>query len=204
MNNVIGITVCYNTPDMIKNAIESVLKFNPELKIMIIDNSPSGSECYFVVDNLCKRYKNVMCYHTEYNIGHGEALHLGISLTSEKYILVFDSDIIMKRSPINEMIGQMAFNIYGIGQIVQSDLRGRNVEKGINYLHPYFCLLNRVNYDKFRPYFHHGAPALNAMIDLSHKRGCKLIDFDLSDYVIHLERGTRNILNGKEAENLRA
>lgn len=204
MNNVIGITVCYNTPDLIRNAIESILNFHPELKIMIVDNSDKGSECFIEVDKLCTKYKNVMCYHTEYNLGHGDALQLGISLTSEKYMLVFDSDIIMTKSPVNEMIGLMAYNVYGIGMIVQSSSRGLNVEKGIDYLHPYFCLLNRISYDKFAPYSHHGAPAIKAMIDLNNKKCCRLINFDLNDYVIHLERGTRNILTGKEARTLRA
>jgi hypothetical protein len=40
----------------------------------------------------------------------------------------------------------------------------------MRYLHPYFCLIQLKEYKKYAPFIHHGAPAVNTMLDI-HKRG---------------------------------
>jgi hypothetical protein len=75
---------------------------------------------------------------------------------------------------------------------------GINCVDGIKYLHPYFALINKEMYKRFKPFYHHGAPCLNAMKDINNKGlQNKLIHFDLEKYIKHLGRGTR-LLDPKE------
>lgn len=52
MNNVTGIIVSYNTPDLLKKCYDSIRKFYPSMKLIIIDGSPIGSDCYNYASSL--------------------------------------------------------------------------------------------------------------------------------------------------------
>jgi glycosyltransferase involved in cell wall biosynthesis len=190
--NLVAITVCYNTPDLIEAAINSIKRFYPELKIIIVDNSPQGGMCYRRVDYIKKSFSNITVIHTNSNVGHGVGLNIGIEASKEENILIFDSDIEM-RVPCLEVMQMGLKDNYGIGQVIITDDKGYNSEKGIKYLHPHFAIIRRSYYRIFAPYRNHGAPMLDAMKGLD-TSSVQIKDFPVGNYILHKERGTVNQL----------
>lgn len=194
MKNTVGIVVTYNTPQLIRNAISSIRRFYKDLPILIIDGSPEGSHCYLEVERL-KRFGMVDVRHETSNIGHGRGLHLGISMTKQENILVFDSDIVMKRPCLELMQFKLLHPlVYGIGQIVRVDMTGHNHPNGMEYLHPHFAMISRRHYNNFNPFIHHGAPFIKAAHSLYSQQLVQMLDFPVKKYVKHVERGTVNML----------
>lgn len=201
-SNITGIIVSYNTKKLLQNCINSIRKYYPSLKLIVVDGSEKTNPCYGFSKSLNDDFTVVK--NVEYNIGHGNGMKLGISLCKTEYFTLIDSDtILLKHGIFEEMLKTINFlPNYGIGKIVYTNKYGGNVPKneGLMYLHPYFCLINKQEYFNFKPIIHHGAPMIDCMLDL-YNSGLffeKLIYFEkIDDYVLHLGRGTR-VLNPKE------
>jgi len=170
-----GLTVTYNTKELIERSYNSIRKFHPELPILIIDGSDRGNTCYQYLDSIRGQFTEII--HVGYNIGHGKGMDLGLSKIKTELALIFDSDIVMLKSPISRMLSLMDNDTYGVGWVYEIGedgfdygTPGRVYKHRIPYLHPYFQLLNISQYRKFAPYTHHGAPCYKAMIDI-YKRG---------------------------------
>jgi len=188
-----GVVVSYRAPELIFNAVTSIKRFHKRLPILIVDGSGAKHECRKVIQSLCKKYPDIETqFHAE-NVGHGVGLHLGIQAAKTKNVLIFDSDIIVRRPFIADMLIHRF--IYGIGQIIHVDEVGKNADTGFRYLHPHFAIINSFQYFKHRPFVNRGAPLINAMKEMHGQN--LLIDFPVQDYVTHLERGTVNILRGE-------
>lgn len=169
-----GLCVTYNTKGLIERSYNSVRKFHPDLPILIIDGSDKSNECYKYLDSIKSEVTEVI--HTDYNIGHGKGMDLGIRKIKSDLAFIFDSDIVMLKSPLSEMLSMMDSKTYGVGWIytVGEDgfdygTPGRNQLKPVPYLHPYCHLLNISMYKQFKPYCHHGAPSYKAMLDIYEK-----------------------------------
>lgn len=177
IDNITGITVVHNTKDLIERAYNSIRKFHPSMKIIIVDGSDRSSPCFDYVSNLTSD-ANTRVFHVDRNIGHGRGLCVGIEKTETSYALIFDSDIEMLKSPIQAMSDMMGPGIYGVGYTEKTAFDGhewgsKSVHKTqgwMRYLHPYFCLIDLREYKRYKPFIHHGAPAVNTMLDI-HRRG---------------------------------
>lgn len=173
---VTGIMVCWNTEDLVKRAYESVRRFHPKMTIIIVDGSTPQMPCYKYLDTIKDSYLRII--HAGYNIGHGRGMNLGIQRSHTPFVLMFDSDIEMLKSPVQAMLNMMELDTCGVGWIHPTDITGHEfgyrpeyVQHGpIKYLHPYFCLLQVSEYKKYKPYIHHGAPAVNLCLDI-HRKG---------------------------------
>ena len=171
-----GLVVSYNTADLLRRSIESILKFHPSLPLLIIDGSDSDDPCYKYAASL--RSEQIRVVQPNENIGHGRGMDLGLRMIQTEYALIFDSDIIMLKSPLSQMLSMMDSNTFGCGWITEVGYDGfdygtflHQLKDGpVRYLHPYFQLLNVANYKKFIPYCHHGAPCYKTMIDI-HEKG---------------------------------
>lgn len=192
--NITAVVVCYNTPELIHNCIASFRKFYKEIPIVIIDNSEFNTPCFQMCDRLSKEYQHVRVQHTLRNIGHGRGMHLGINMSYTKYVLIMDSDTEMIYSCLEMMEEQLTENVYGTGLIVQVDQHGKNVRKGIDYIHPHFALINKFHYDNNQPFVHHGAPCIKTMLQLRLQRVLSLKPFAVNKYVLHKERGTLKVI----------
>lgn len=175
IETVTGITVSYDAPYLLKNTYESVRKFHPDIKIIVVDGSPVGSPCYKYAESIASELtKVVLC---GYNIGHGRGMDMAIRMCETKYALIFDSDIEMIKSPVQQMVNMMEDDTYGVGYLEKTAYDGfeygaKPFHKNQNYmfmLHPFFHLLQVKNYYKFYPYVHHGAPCFKAALDIHMK-----------------------------------
>jgi hypothetical protein len=155
------------------------------MKIIIVDGSDSDDDCYRYVESL--ESENTIPIQVGYNIGHGRGMCLGLHYTKTPYVLFFDSDIEMFKSPVAGMLEMMDENTFGVGYIEPVGLDGFNYgvhpnhinEPAIKYLHPYFQLIQVKEYQKFYPYVHHGAPCFLTMLQI-YKMG--LSDKILKDF----------------------
>jgi hypothetical protein len=181
-NNIIGITVCWNTRDLIERSISSIRQFHPYMNLYVVDGSNKGNECYSYLDAISGRHTKV--WHTGWNIGHGRGMHQAICKVNMPYVLFFDSDIEMVKSPLQGMLDMMDIGIFGVGYTERVGYDGfdygvhphHKKQTPVKYLHPYFQLVQTNEYKKYKPYIHHGAPCISTMMDI-HRRG-------LSDIVI--------------------
>ena len=213
---VTGLVVTYNTKELVEKAINSVRRHHPNMRIVIIDGSDLVDPCYRYVERLAD--DKIRVFHTGYNIGHGRGLCEGIKYVDTPYVLIFDSDIEMVKSPLGGMLEMMEENTWGVGHIEKVDLGGHEyglrkeeMSKGqMDYLHPYFCLIQMKEYKKYPSFIHHGAPAVNIMLYLHRMclSGRVIKEFKglghtlnsggtwvekLNEWVIHRTRGTRDV-----------
>jgi hypothetical protein len=172
---ITGVTVVHNTKDLIQRAYESVRKFHPKMKIIIVDGSDQNDDCYNYVCSLAD--KNTRVFHSDENIGHGRGLCVGIEYVETPYFLIFDSDIEMLESPVQAMLDMMEEDTLGVGYTEKTAFDGfewgckpiHKTQGWMRYLHPYFCLLQMKEYLKYQPFCHHGAPAVNLCLDTYNK-----------------------------------
>lgn len=188
-----GVVVSYRAPELIFDAVCSMKRFHRTLPIHIVDGSGRNHECRKTIQMLINKFEGVTAQCHDRNIGHGNGLHAGICQVNAKNVLIFDSDIIVNRPFIADILRFPLF--YGVGKIVHVDDKGENVSRGTKYVHPYFSVINRSMYFEHAPFENHGAPLLKAMKSIRDKS--LLIDFPVENYVTHLERGTRNLLQGQ-------
>jgi len=177
IRNVTGVTVVHNTKAVFELAYTSVRKFHPDMTIVVVDGSDRGDPCAAYVASLASAVTTVVV--PGHNIGHGRGMCLGISMVATRYTLIFDSDIEMLKSPIQEMLDMMEDDTFGVGYIEEKTafdgfewgVRPQHRIQGwMRYLHPFFQLIDVGNYRKYHPYVHHGAPCYLTMFDI-HKRG---------------------------------
>ena len=95
MNNVTTVIVNYQTPDLLKNAVQSFKQHYPDTKLLIFDNG-SGDHSKTVVNNLQSQYPNsIQPYFEEENIFHGPALDKSIrDLVDTEFCFFLDSDTV--------------------------------------------------------------------------------------------------------------
>jgi glycosyltransferase involved in cell wall biosynthesis len=173
---ITGVCVTYNTKGIIEKAFTSIRNFHPTMKIIIVDGSDKSNECYKYVCNLPD--DNTRVFHVDDNIGHGRGLALAISYIQTPFFLTFDSDIEMLKSPLQAMLDIMEDDTCVVGYTEKTDLGGHDfgarpecMKNGfMKYVHPYFSLYQMKEYTKYSPFIHHGAPAVNIMLDI-HRRG---------------------------------
>lgn len=169
MKNITGITVSHNTKDLLQRAYESVRRYHPEMMIIIVDGSDRSDPCRKYVESLSGPFTTLMLCQN--NIGHGRGMDMAIRQVKTKYALIFDSDIEMLKSPVEQMLAMMEPDTYGVGYIELTGEDGfeygahphHKNEKATRYLHPYFMLLQVSEYYKFPPFCHHGAPCVHTM-----------------------------------------
>jgi len=220
MEDVTGITVCYNSKELIQKAYESVRSFHPEMMIIIVDGSDEWDECRSYVKSLHSEHTTLML--AKGNIGHGRGMDTALRHVRTKYALVFDSDIVMHKSPVEKMLAMIENDTYGVGYLEKTAFDGfeygakpHHFQQGYMYmLHPYFMLLQVSEYFKFHKFVHHGAPCFKAAYDI-HRRGLtsKIIkEFpglghssgigwnwkgEPREYIEHHTAGTRNLRRTK-------
>jgi len=128
------------------------------------------------VKSLQSPITQVECYNK--NIGHGRGMDAGIRMIKTRFALIFDSDIVMLKSPVEQMLTMMEDDTYGVGYLEKTGFDGfeygskpHHANQGyMMMLHPYFHLLQVKEYYKFFPYTQHGAPCYKAALDI-HRRG---------------------------------
>ena len=184
-----------DTADVTKLCLESLLKFYPDLPLLIIDGgSTDGSLDY--VRMLEKKYSNITVWHRIGRNGHGTMLDEGIRrYIRTKYVLLLDNDLIIKRGRwIEGMLDLMNFSAgspYAVGSLMLvtniGDACGepKDADDVLRYIHPSCGMIHRETYLTMRPFVEHGAPLVYNMQD-AQKKGLIVKNFAVEKYVCHL------------------
>lgn len=215
MQNVTAITVVCNTPELLEKMYGTFRSFFHDMPLIIIDNSDKNSDARRSIARFA--YEPNIIYQFDKNIGHGKGLDFAIKHADSKYVLIMDTDTIILKNPLPEMFALMDDNVYGVGCITQIGKDGydfgafQHHKIPIPYLHPFFALINREQYFKYRPFAHHGAPWFrtakemyekNESYKIKHFDGLKAFDHApdgkciaaQTEYVLHDFGGTRRKL----------
>jgi hypothetical protein len=195
MIELVASIINYKTLDLTKTLVDSLLKFYPDLPILLIDNGSFDESTEYIRTLDCK---NVQPIFNEYNYGHGPALNQALTSANSRYVLTLDSDCkVLKKGWIELMLEAFKKNrkLYAIGQLLNVDIRGYNGKSGDTalyhpYVHPSTAMFDVAKYLSLKPMFHHGAPCLQNMLDAK-ARKYDLADFpNLRSYVSHQDGGT--------------
>jgi len=168
--------VAHNTRSLLAAAINSVRKFHPDMPLIIVDGSDENDPCRVYVRSLASSITTI--FTAQGNIGHGRGMDFAIRKCKTRFALIFDSDIIMIKSPVEQMLAMMEPDTYGVGYLEKTGFDGfeygaqpHHKNQGfMMMLHPYFHLLQISEYYKFHSYVHHGAPCYLSALDI-HRRG---------------------------------
>lgn len=174
------LSVNYNTPDLIYNMVKSVRQFYDN-EILIID--ASEQKLYEETKDLLKEFEGIELHHFSFNLHHGKSINYGIHNINSNKILVLDSDIIILKGGILELLeDKLKPESYGIGDIQRIDDNGFNIGNrggaiglkeseitgiGYAYLHPAFMLINREVALQWPMPINHGAPMIETMKAIS-------------------------------------
>ena len=201
IQNITGVVVNYNTPDLLKKAIESIRKFY-NFKIIVIEGS----------EEPCKLDRsNVEIIKTGYNIGHGLGMDMGIKMAETDYVLTFDTDVEMEKPCLELMLNEVKEDTYAIGKIYLKNNTGfynqyREVfpyTSVVYIVHPSFQIVSKKEYLKYALYISDGAPTVLSYHDIMRHKTEKeiLIDFPVLSYIEHRNAGTRDRIERSEYEH---
>lgn len=202
INRVTVISVNFKTPQLILDCARSLREFYPGIFHIILDNG-GCRESTVAITGLSEKPYITMVKNKE-NVGHGPALHRGILLSGTPYVFLLDSDTrVTRHGFIEEMLSQFDANddLFAIGWLRYVNENGvasphQELKRGMPYVHPYACMLDREKYLGLEPFAHTGAPAINLMRSAI-KRGYKLMDFPIQEYIWHKIAGTRGHFGGR-------
>ena len=164
---ITAITVLCNTPELYDRMYGAFRTMYPEMLLIVIDNSDNPT---LESDDFTRVYRFAD------NIGHGRGLDFALRNTTTKYALIMDTDTVILKDPLPEMMQLMDEYTYGVGCITEVGKDGydfgayKKHKIPIPYLHPFFALINVREYKWYKPFVHHGAPWYKAANDL-YERG---------------------------------
>ncbi|WP_026885133.1 glycosyltransferase family 2 protein [Clostridium beijerinckii] len=157
------IIVNYNTYNLTKQAIESIIKehHNFNYEIILIDNASSDGSIYKLQD----KFKNILITQklriiiNKDNLGFAKANNIGIKLAKGKYILLLNSDTVLKENCLEKCIAQIKKDknigalgckvILANGELDHACKRGFPTPKASLY---YFLKLHKKNALKYGQY----------------------------------------------------
>jgi GT2 family glycosyltransferase len=99
------IVVSYNTKKLLKQCLDSVFKYTKSInfEVVVIDNASHDGSPAMVE----KSFPQVKLIKSKKNLGFAAANNRGIKKARGRYILLLNSDIILRENSIKKMIGWM-------------------------------------------------------------------------------------------------
>jgi len=187
------IIINFQTPNLLKNAVDSFREFYPTIDLLIVDNG-SKDNSLAVINNLIEKHQtSTTLLAFPKNIFHGPAMHAAIQKVSKEYIFLLDSDTETIKGLFLEKMLELAQTnekTYSVGRLDTVDKRGFLTNgKGIPAVRTAYMMINRKYYHRFHPFEHHGLPTLKNFTD-AHQLGFKFLNFPIENYINHLGRGT--------------
>jgi len=196
----VTIIVCQkNTKDFIQLCIESILRFYPDIPIIVSDDeSTDDSIQYLEYKHLTNENISLVHYSGKNEVNsHGDQLdNLLKRYVNTKYCLLLDSDCIIERGGFIELMIDELENdnkLYGTGTLIYSwynSSRPCTPEDNVPYLHP-SCSMIRVDiYNSMdNPFKDMGQPVEDNMRELVDK-GIPVKCFMVDKYVTHRQGAT--------------
>ncbi|MEM9666760.1 MAG: glycosyltransferase [Bacteroidota bacterium] len=192
LDRVAATVVNYQTPDLLETAVRTFHAVYPAVPLLLVDNGSQDTSRATIEQLQVDLGASLSVEWLAENRYHGPAMHHALERLQTPYVFVLDSDTETKRPGFLEAMGAVLEadeTLYGAGQVVRANARGFRDDQGTPVLASAFMLLKRDLYHRFRPFVHHGLPALHNFED-AHQAGYGLHAFPIETYVRHLGRGT--------------
>lgn len=190
LEQITVVTPNYRTPDLIKQLVGGLLRYYPQVRLLLIDNG-SGDDSTEYIRSLASSKYNIRVILNQVNAGHGPAMHQGISICDTPLICLVDSDCIIQKAGGLELL-VVPFSdpkVYATGERLLVDAGGNTKKKGAPYIHPSRLMIDRLKYWKLPPFNHHGAPVAANMFGAV-KAGYRLVDLPgINEYMYHPGQG---------------
>ncbi len=209
MNRITTIIVNYKTHALTQVCYESFRRFYPDVEVFLVDNYSRDDSTEYIYSLWDAGTEHLTCVFVSTNVGHGPAMARMIEAINTPFVFTLDSDCeILRGGLLENMLQEMDNNgnLYATGWLRWVD-RHSGVphawhvdhppkgDKFIPYIHPHAALYRLSMYNQLRPFFDHGAPCLNNMLDVETKE-YDLKAFELKGYVKHWIAGTRRMWDG--------
>jgi glycosyltransferase involved in cell wall biosynthesis len=193
-NKITAVVANYKTKDLISQSVNQFRKFYSSLALIIVDGSGYDTSSEWIY-KFAKTDKNTTCLFNTFNLHHGPSLHAGILLARTNIIYTFDSDTLIVKGGLIEAMYDKISSVetwYGIAIVDPVNRKGfDNINGKIKYINPRCALINKEQYLKYKPFTKHGAPCIDAMVDLhDREKDHLLINFDYWPYITHEFKGT--------------
>ena len=188
------VIIHYQTPELLKKAVESFNHFYPVIPLFVVDN---GSDLDIVnqVQEWIGLQLNTQWIPLPNNIFHGPAMDFAArKIVKSKYVFFLDSDTVTKEGGFLESIVELLESDeknYAVGMLNRVNKRGFSTKKstGQIILQTPYMVVNRALYLQFSPFVHHGQPTLQNFRE-AWLKGFQLVEYPMSDSIDHLWRGT--------------
>lgn len=188
------VIVNYKTLNLTRNCYDSLRLFYPEVPVLLIDNHSDDGSAEWITQVAKDHFWTVHMLLDE-NIGHGPALHLAAQFWYDGYLFALDSDCqVFKWGFLEDMSDLLEVGNYAAGEIKFVNERIQHDPGGYPYIHPSRMMVNIELYLRLKPFVNHGGPVARNMIDAT-KKGYKLAQYPVQDYVFHMEEGTYRTYN---------
>lgn len=175
----------YRTPKLIRRVVEGLLKFYPQVRLLLIDNNSKDSSRKYI-RRIVDRDHNIRAIFNHVNTGHGAAMHQGVLLSETRLVCLIDSDCIIKRKGALEGMASYFSDpkVYAVGESVLVDAGGNTRREGSLYILPSRMMIDRKKYLTLPSFNHHGAPAVLNIWGAT-ASGYKLVNVPKLDKYIH-------------------
>ena len=189
---VAAVTVHYQTPDMLRLAIESFRKYYPAVPLLIIDNGSDEAGRY-AVQYIESKYTVVTrgLYLPE-NIFHGPAMHRAMSEVAEDLVFFFDTDTEMLQGGLLKTMASLFEQdplLYAAGKTAVVNARGFHAAEGTTIIQTPSMMIRRSLYHQLPSFEHRGMPTL-ANFAAAHRMKYHFADVAVEQYIRHDGRGT--------------
>ena len=193
MNDISVLIINYQTPDLLDKAVNSFLKFYPDIRIIVFDNGSKDNSSE-IIKGFVEKHSNIQAHFSKKNIFHGPAMDFALrNLVKTKYCFILDSDTeTLKGGFLEEMknILEKSENNYAIGSEENVNKRGfLDADGKIRIIISPFMLLKKSIYLKFSPFIHHGQPVMFNFNEAA-KNGYAIFNYPIEEYINHLWQGT--------------
>lgn len=199
----ITVLVCQRkTKDLISLCLESILRFYPDIPILIVDGNSQDESSVYIKQKTIKN-ENISVWNRDGINSHGLTMDEAIvKYIKTRYVLLCDSDIVIERGGIIEdMLNEFKkdSNIYAIGSLMLVTRSGhacgppKSEDDILRYAHPSFSIYDTKIYHELNaPFTDHGAPCVYNMLE-AEKRNLTIAYYPVDKYVSHLCGGSWTI-----------
>lgn len=187
-----------NTPDLIRITVESLLRFYPDMPVLVVDGG-SNDESILYLKYKELTHPNFKVWVRNLRNGHGDMAHEGVvNYVKTEYFMLVDSDVaFMRGNFIEPMIHRFQQNkkLYAIGTLQYSSYKNNggepdDAEDAIPYANPQLSIYHTETYHELNaPFIEDGTPcilnmkaAYDAKLDIEY--------FPTDKYMLHLSGGS--------------
>lgn len=186
----------YHTPHLIRLCLESLLRFYPDLPILIVDNSDTRLESSSAYcDMMSDTNNNIVTIDRSGINSHGMSMEDGIKLVDTRFAVFLDSDIIVERGGwIEDMLAMFREDgaLYATGSVMyvtrRNDACGApdGDEDAMPYAHPSCSIYDLNKHRRLEKKFcNHGAPCVYSVKEAL-SLGYHITPYPIEEYVSHL------------------